>query len=132
MKARASLMETLAWTASGLLLLVMFWRIALSVCAQDPVRAREALAATGAQAPAGRMLVIMDASDTLGVRDAAAAEHQGRPGLSLEVHTVDATTRRGAGLRALLASYGYAELPVVLTIDRDGHVLRVMPFASHR
>jgi hypothetical protein len=121
-------MDTLAWIASGLLLLVVIWRSALSAYAPDPVQARETLAFAREQALTGRLLVFMDASDTLGVRSAAAAEHQRRPGLSLELRTLDnARTRRDSGVRALLKSYGHTELPVILTLDSAGHVLRVTP-----
>jgi hypothetical protein len=128
MKARVSAMDALAWAATGLLLLVVVWRIALMAFAPDPVRAHEVLVAAGSQAAAGRLLVIMDASDTLGVRSTAAAEHQRRPGLSLELRTLnDAQRQPDSGVRALLESYGHAELPVILTLDSAGHVLRVAP-----
>jgi hypothetical protein len=128
MKARASAMDALAWTASVLLLLVVIWRSALWAYVPDPVQAREILSLARSPAPMGRLIVIMDASDTVGVRSAAAAKHQRRPGLSLELRTLDnAQTRRDSRVRALLKSYGHTELPVVLTLDSAGHVLHAAP-----
>ncbi|HST61999.1 MAG TPA: hypothetical protein VLK84_25080 [Longimicrobium sp.] len=91
--------------ATGLLLAVIVWRAVLGATAPAPLRARDLLGVGGMSAAGPRRVLVV--SPTQPASDSS----------------MPATDR----LLALLRSYGYETLPVLLTLDTDGHVVFVEP-----
>lgn len=94
-----------------------------------PARARELLASPAGASGSGRLVLLVDAPGTPVSREAAGRARQAWPGFPLDIRAAgrpaaDAAPER---LRSLARSYGYARLPLLLTLDQDGHVVRIAP-----
>lgn len=101
--------DTAIFFTTGLLLAVLCWKVILTAAAAPPQARLLFPEATRAQ-PQGYLLVVGDPPPTL------------RSGLPTRV---TAWPRQGTRLGTLLGSLGYAAGPVGLTIDSEGHVVRI-------
>lgn len=116
--------------AVGLLLAVLCWTGALRLLAPAPLRAGELLmAAPATRADTVRLVLVFDAGPGVdpAVQERVRRMHPGRP---IELHAVawhGATGQRSRSspIAALVRSYGYTELPVLLTVSRQGQVARI-------
>lgn len=101
--------DTAIFFTTTLLLAVLCWRVALTAVAAPP-QARLLFPEATREQPQGYLLVVGAPPPTL-------------PS-GLPIHVI-AWPRRGAPLGALLGSLGYTSGPVGLTIDSEGHVVRI-------
>jgi hypothetical protein len=124
MQRRGILADPLAAAATALLLLVVAGRVAVSAWLPAPARAERLRPAEEAAAPRGRLLLLVDQEGTPHAREAAARARRNWPDLPLEARTLRPEDRE---LRSLVHAYGYTRLPVLLTVDRLGHVVRIAP-----
>lgn len=123
-----------ALLAVGLLMATLLWRAVLIVWAPAPARARDLLASPANTSDTGRLVLLVDAPGTRASNDAADRARRAWPGFPLDIRAAgvpsSASRAEGAGLerlRSLARSYGYPGLPLLLTLDQDGHVVRIIP-----
>lgn len=123
-----------ATVAIGLLLAVLAGRMVLISSAMPPLRAQALLhpAPSTIRDPA-RLVLVVDPADSARSARAARRVRQSHPGQRLAVQPLSweaplGRRTRDARTRALIRAYGYSELPVLLTVSRDGQVVRVQSF----
>lgn len=126
--------DRLAMVAAGLLIATLLWRVALIAWAPAPARARDLLASPAHASDTGRLVLLVDARGTRTSSEAADRARRAWPGFPLDVRAAgqrSATPHAEAPgperLRSLARSYGYSRLPLLLTLDPDGHVVRITP-----
>lgn len=125
-----TLLDVLTPLATGALLLALLWRVALTVWLPAPARAAELLAETaGASGDRGRVVLLVDTPGTIAAQEAAGRARELVPRLPLEVRALHAAgeERDAEQLRSLVRAYGYSRLPLLLTLDEQGHVVRIVP-----
>jgi hypothetical protein len=122
--------------AIGLLLAVLAGRVLLLSSATPAPQANTLLASTDSspQAPA-RLVLVVDRADAAGTARAVRRARSAYPDQGLDVHRVDwppsgRHRSREAGSAALARMYGYSELPILLTVSREGQVVRVRSFPA--
>lgn len=125
-----------AAVAIGLLLAVLAGRVVLISSATPAVQVHALieLAPSTAADPA-RLVLVVEREDR--GRSVRAAQHvqQLHPGRRLEVHPISWDAPHGQRSRdartgSLIRSYGYSELPVLLTLSREGQVVRVQSLST--
>jgi hypothetical protein len=119
--------NVLTVAAAGLLLLTLVWRVVLVTWMPTPVRARELLASLADTTVPGRLVLLVDAPGTRSSREAADRARQAWPGFPLGIHAAGLPGAAPERLRSLAESYGYSRLPLLLTLDQEGHVVRITP-----
>jgi fatty acid-binding protein DegV len=117
--------------AIALLLAVFGGRVMLLSFARPAVQANTLLtpADSSAQAPA-RLVLVMDGEDAAQAARLAKRVENMYPDQPLEVRRTSRSgsarrRSREAGIAELARIYGYAELPILLTVSREGQVVRV-------
>jgi hypothetical protein len=112
---------------------LLAWKVWVAVLLPAPPRA--SLLAPAAGNSAGYLLVVGDPDDTVAARGMVPA--RGGAGLDrppLPLLTLpwppDDAGANAAPLVRLLRSLGYTARPVLLTVDGDGHIVRVQPVPS--
>jgi hypothetical protein len=122
-----------AAVAIGLLLAVLAGRIVLISTATPALHAQALLQPLppAARDPA-QLLLVVDREDYDGSARAAQRVQQLHPGQRLAVQRIAWNTprqrSRDARTALLIRSYGYSELPILLTLSREGQVVRVRSF----
>lgn len=125
-----------AAAAIVLLLLVVAGRVVFLSSAAPVLQAQTLFEA---RHPAGeepvRLVLVVDRDDDAGAGRAARRVKMAHPGQRLDVFRVswsgpDGRRSRQAGIVALLRAYGYSELPILLTLSREGQVVRVQSFST--
>lgn len=120
--------------AIGGLLAVLGGRVLLLSWGPSALQAHTLLApSAAARGEPAHLVLVIDRDEH---RMAARADTQVRrnnPGQRLEVVRAPwpVTWRhrsREARIARLVRAYGYSELPVLLTVSREGHIVRVQPF----
>lgn len=128
--------DAAAAAAIGLLLAVLAGRVVLLSSATPALQAQTLLESRRPSAGEPARLVLVVNRDDNGVADRAAqravAEH---PGQRMDVHRIswpaeDGRRSRESRIAALVRTYGYSELPMLLTMSREGQVVRVQPFSE--
>ncbi len=126
------------WGAISLLVVVLAWKVALQSTAPPSLRAHELLAPASAAASnpdSGRLVLIVAGDDRAGEPDLIRRARSAHPGRTLDIERVpwqargDPRSRQGR-IAALVRGYGHTELPVLLTVSREGQVVRVQSLAS--
>lgn len=125
-----------ATAAIVLLLAVLAGRVVLVSFAAAPLQAHSLLEPRhpAAGEPA-RLVLVVDRDDDEEADRAARRVREGHPGRSLEVHRISWTAPDGRGssearIAALLRIYGYSQLPVLLSVSREGQVVRVQSVST--
>jgi hypothetical protein len=125
-----------ATAAIVLLLAVLAGRVVLLSFATPVLQAQSLLESRRPpdEAPA-RLVLVVDRDDDDKAGRAALRVQKQHPGRDLEVHRIswaapDGRDSREARIAALVRTYGYSELPVLLTVSREGQVVRVQSFST--
>ena len=125
-----------ATAAIVLLLAVLAGRAVLLSFATPVLQAHSLLESRHppADAPA-RLVLVVDRDDAKTAGRAAIRVQKEQPGRELEVRRISWATperrsSREARIAALVKTYGYSELPVLLTVSREGQVVRVQSFST--
>jgi hypothetical protein len=113
-----------------LLCALLVWKLWVAVLLPTPPRA--SLLASAAGDSAGYLLLIGEPSDTAAARRLAPARGAapGQPPLSLRTVSWASEDAAAAPVVLLVRSLGYTAPPVLLTVDGDGHIVRVQPVPS--
>lgn len=123
--------DALATTMTGLLILVVAWRVGLSVLSQPPV-SPQLLNVPPPVDARGQLVLLVERPDSAFAHQTAAARTE-LPDLPLRVVTLGRTSgtperdKVQRGIRLLVHQYGYTGLPVLLAIDARGRVVRIWP-----
>jgi hypothetical protein len=122
-----------AAVAIGLLLAVLAGRIVLISTATPALNAQALLEPPPpSDRDPARLVLVVDRGDHVGSTRAAQRVHQLHPGQRLAVQRIAWNTprqrSRDARTALLIRSYGYSELPILLTLSREGQVVRVRSF----
>lgn len=113
---------------------LLLWRLWLSHVAAVPPRIEELLGPTPEWADtAGRMILILDHQLRESGEKNAQPPSRAMDGIPVEIVNISEnqtdgnrkSRKEGQRWLALLRSYGYTELPVLLTVDSDGRVVWV-------
>jgi hypothetical protein len=125
-----------AAAAIVLLLLVLAGRVVLLSSVPPALQAQTLFEASSPAArEAVRLVLVVDRGDDARASRAAQRVKMAHPGRRLDVHRISWAVPDGrrspeAGVAALVRAYGYSELPILLTLSREGQVVRVQSFST--
>jgi hypothetical protein len=127
--------DATASLAVGLLVVVLAGRLVLLASATPALQSAQLLASSRPTAEGAARLVLIVDRDEPGAAAHEARARASHPGWPVDVSRIawpagDGAHSRGAHVAALVRAYGYGELPVLLTLSREGQVVRVQPFGG--